>query len=65
MAERLRWKLWGFACRLPRVCPAAAVGAVVWRTRPLREMAVDDACLRDCAPGELCWCGKLRREPPV
>jgi hypothetical protein len=60
MSERLRWKLWGLAARSRRVCPASAVGAIVWRVRPLREIIVDDTCRRDCAENGTCWCGNLR-----
>ena len=60
MRARLRWKLWGLLCLSRRVCPANAVGAVVWRSRPLREIAVDDVCRSDCAVSGTCWCGKLR-----
>lgn len=59
-AGPLRWKLWGLATRLRRVCPANAHGALIWRTRPLREMGVDSMCRRDCAANGACWCGKLR-----
>ena len=68
MAEtttRIRWKLWGLLTRSRRVCPAAAVGAVVWRVRPLREITVDDTCRRDCAATGSCWCGNLRLDCPA
>ena len=61
MTGRLRWKLWDLVTRLPWVCPANAHSALIWRTRPLREMAVDGACRRDCAANGSCWCNKLRR----
>ena len=58
----LRWKVYGLALRLPNVCPANAHGALIWRTRSLREMTVDRACRSDCAANGSCWCNKLRRE---
>jgi hypothetical protein len=60
VSERLRWKLWGLVTRSRRVCPANAVGAVVWRTQPLRGILVDGTCRRDCARNGACWCGNLR-----
>jgi hypothetical protein len=63
MAERLRWKLWGLACRLPWVCPCNAHTAIVadypGRSRRLR---VDYGCRRDLAVNGGCYCGKLRKE---
>lgn len=58
--SRLRWKLWGLLCRSRRVCPANAHSALIWRTRSVREIAVDDICRRDLAANGCCWCGKLR-----
>ena len=62
MRNRLRWKLWGLVTRSRRVCPVNAHGAIIWRTRLLREVTVDGACRRDCAATGSCWCGKLREE---
>lgn len=62
MLDRLRWKIWGLVIRHPRVCPANAHGAVIWRTRPLREITVDRACRQGCADNGTCWCGKLRQD---
>jgi hypothetical protein len=62
MVNRLRWKLWALVTRSRRVCPASAHGAVIWRTRPLREIGVDSACRRDLAASGCCWCGNLRGE---
>jgi len=61
MSERLRWKVWGLVTRSRRVCPASAVSAIVWGVRPLREIAVDSTCRRDCAENGTCWCGNLRQ----
>jgi hypothetical protein len=62
MSERIRWKFWGLLTRSRRVCPANAVGAVVWRVQPVRGIFVDDTCRRDCAATGSCWCGNLRRD---
>jgi hypothetical protein len=62
MPDRLRWKLWGLVTRSRRVCPANAHGALIWRTRPLREVVVDGACRRDLAANGSCYCGNLRKE---
>jgi hypothetical protein len=60
MDNRIGWKLWGLLTRSRRVCPANAHGAVIWRTRPLREIFVDSVCRQDCALNGQCWCGNLR-----
>jgi hypothetical protein len=60
MNERLRWKLWDLVTRSRRVCPANAHSAIIWRTRPLREIGVDGICRRDLAANGACWCGNLR-----
>jgi hypothetical protein len=56
----LRWKLFGLLTRSRRVCPANAHSALIWRTRPLKEIGVDSACRSDCAAAGVCWCGNLR-----
>lgn len=62
---RLAWKLWGLACKHPRVCPANAHSALIWHTRPLREIFIDWTCRSDLvANGGTCWCGKLRATDP-
>ncbi len=60
MAERLRWKLWGLLTRPRRVCPANAHGALIWRTRPVREIFIDRMCRTDLEANGGCWCGRLR-----
>jgi len=62
MRNRLRWKLWGLVTRSRRVCPANAHAALLWRSRPLREISVDGACRSDLAANGACWCGNLRKE---
>lgn len=60
-AEWWRWKLWGLLVRHPRVCPANAHGALIWRSHPWWQVGVDRTC-RDLGNAPSCWCGKLRRE---
>ena len=57
---KLRWRLWGLLCRSRRVCPSNAHSALIWRTKPLREVGIDWMCRSDCAANGACWCGKLR-----
>ena len=63
LRERIGWKLWGLAVRLPGVCPANAQTVFVstYRNRS-RNPLVDDVCRRDCADNGSCWCNKLRRD---
>lgn len=51
------WRLWNLVTRSRRVCPAYACDALIWHTRPLREIFVDDMCRQDCADNGACWCG--------
>jgi hypothetical protein len=56
--SRLRWKLYGWLCKLPNICPARAHSVLIWRTD--RDPRIDDVCRRDCENNGVCWCGKLR-----
>jgi hypothetical protein len=56
----LRWKLWALLIRSRRVCPVNAHGALIWRTRPWREMFVDRNCRIDAAENGACFCGNIR-----
>jgi hypothetical protein len=62
VAERLRWWLWGLACRLPKVCPANAHRVLIL-TYPGRDHnpLIDSVCRSDCASNGECYCGRLRR----
>jgi hypothetical protein len=63
VSERLRWKLWGLAVRLPWVCPSNAHTVFVLSYPGRRRSPfVDEACRSDCAATGECWCGNLRRE---
>lgn len=57
-ARKWRWKLWGLACRSPRVCPSNAYSVIIngdWR----HNLLIDDRCRQDCAENGACWCARL------
>jgi hypothetical protein len=62
----LRWRFWGLASRLSRVCPSNAYKVFVCAHPDRnRNPFIDGACRRDCAATGFCWCGKLRQSPPA
>ena len=56
-AERLRWGLWGLACRLPPGVPVQRAHTVIVLDHPDRNRnpLIDGACRRDCAANGSCW----------
>jgi hypothetical protein len=63
LRERIGWKLWGVAVRLPGVCPSNAHTVFVCTHRDRsRNPMVDRTCRRDCAYNGSCYCNKLRRD---
>lgn len=59
LKERLRWKLWGLACKSSRVCPANAHSVFIYGVR--RSVLIDQMCCNDANNNGSCWCGKVQR----
>jgi hypothetical protein len=57
--ERFRNRVWGWACRWPKVCPANSHTLIVWKS--WRSPWIDTACRMDYARNGTCYCAKLRR----
>ena len=60
---RLRWRLYGAACRLPFVCGVNAHGTIIACCR--RGILIDSGCRRDAAANGTCYCGLLETREAV
>jgi len=60
---RLRWRLYGAACRLPFVCGVNAHGTIIAGRR--RGILIDSGCRRDAAANGTCYCGRLETREAV
>lgn len=56
MIERIRYRIWSWVIRDPRVCNATSYSRIVWAIRDA-GLLVGPSCYEGTGPR--CWCGKV------